>query len=92
MPPITPIKKLQKLHESYEEITEWQIKKTRRHARIYGPGFAVTNSPSHQVRLPKAMLDHFIDFVNRPYFQVTMPNVIRTVTRSTYDKSIYSVL
>jgi len=95
-----PIKQLQKLHEPHESITEWQIKKARRHYRECGPGFTVQNSPSHRVRLPKALLDHFIDFVNRPYFyqdvafgtrklkldngeKITMPNVIRTVTRST---------
>lgn len=95
------IKRLQKIHESYEEVTEWQIKKARRHAREYGHGCAVTdNLPSHRVRIPRESLDHFIDFVNRPYFhqdvafgtrklkldsgqKVTMPNVIRTVTRST---------
>jgi hypothetical protein len=51
-------------------------------------------------RLFKALLNHFIDFVNRPYFHqdvafetrklklddsevITMPYIIRTVTRST---------
>ena len=55
--------------------------------------------------MPK--VDHFIDFVNRPYFyqdvaygtrvlkldsreKVAMPNVVRTVTRSTMILSICS--
>ena len=96
-----PIKTLQHLHESYEHLTEWQIKKARKHAQEKGSGFNVTKpSTSHRVRLPMTLLNHFIDFVNRPYFhqdvafgtrqlklsngeRITMPNVIRTVTRST---------
>lgn len=97
-----PIKKLQKIHESYGEITEYQIKKAKRHAREFGAGCTDSSCklPSHRVRTPQALLDHFIDFVNRPYFhqdvafgtrqlkldngeKITMPNVIRTVTRST---------
>ena len=96
-----PIKTLQHLHESHEHLTEWQIKKARKHAREKGSGFNVTKpSTSHRVRLPMTLLNHFIDFVNRPYFhqdvafgtrklklsngeRITMPNVIRTVTRST---------
>jgi hypothetical protein len=31
-------------------------------------GSAVTNTPSRRVRRPKTLLDHFIYFVNRPYF------------------------
>ena len=57
-------------------------------------------SSSYRVRLDTTLVDHFIDFINRPYFyqdvafgtrklklnngqEVVMPNVIRTVTRST---------
>jgi uncharacterized protein YggL (DUF469 family) len=93
-------KKLKKLHEPYERITDWQIKRARAHARECGPGFAVEKSTSHRVRLNKVQVDHFIDFINRPYFyqdvaygtrtlnmdsgaKLKMPNVIRTVTRST---------
>ena len=95
-----PRKKLKKLHEPYERITDWQIKRARAHARECGPGLAVEKSTSHRVRLNKVQVDHFIDFINRPYFyqdvaygtrtlkmdsgaKLKMPNVIRTVTRST---------
>ena len=95
-----PMEKLQKLHEPFESITMWQIKRARAHAREYGPGFTLEKASSYRVRLDTALVDHFIEFVNRPYFyqdvsfgtrklkldngeQVTMPNVIRTVTRST---------
>ncbi len=91
----TPMKWLQELHEPYENVTEWQIRKARRHAKDR------TIAPHTPFQgLSKALLNHFIDFVNRPYFHqdvafgtrklkldegevIMMPNVIRTVTRST---------
>ena len=95
-----PVKTLQRIHEPYAKLTEWQIRCARAHARERGPGSLVDTSPSHRVCLPPAKLDHFLDFVNRPYFyqdvafgtrklmlnsgeKITMPNVIRKVTRST---------
>ena len=95
-----PEKTLQKIHEPYAKLTEWQIRRAWAHARECGPGSLVETSPSHRIRLPPAKLDHFLDFVNRPYFyqdvafgarklrlssgeKITMPNVIRKVTRST---------
>ena len=95
-----PVKKLQRLHEPYESLTAWQIKRARTHAREFGPGFTVEKSSSHRIRLDTNLVDHFIGFINRPYFyqdvafgtrklkldngeEITMPNVVRTVTRST---------
>lgn len=97
------VKTLQRIHEPYAKLTEWQIKCARAHARDCGPGSLVETSPSHRVCLPPAKLDHFLDFVNRPYFyqdvafgtrklrlssgeNITMPNVIRKVTRATMVK------
>ena len=94
------MKLLQKFHEPYEKISLRQIKRARSHARKRGPGSNVPKVFSHRVRLDTNKVDHFIDFVNRPYFyqdvafgtrtltldgggKITMPNVIRTVTRST---------
>jgi hypothetical protein len=98
-----PVKMLQKMHEPYAKLTEWQIKRARAHAKECGPGSAIEKSPSHRVRLPAAKVDHFVDFINRPYFyqdvafgtrkltlesgeKITMPNIIRKVTRSTMMK------
>ncbi|KAK3745380.1 hypothetical protein QZH41_001418 [Actinostola sp. cb2023] len=92
--------KLMKYHEPYEKLTRWQIKQARRHAKTQGPGVPEEKTFHHRVRLPMSKVDHFIDFINRPYFyqdvaygtrvlkldsgeKVTMPNVVRTVTRST---------
>ncbi|CAH3161487.1 unnamed protein product [Pocillopora meandrina] len=98
-----PVKTLQKIHEPYSNLSEWQIRRARAHAREWGPGSLVEKSPCHRVRLPPIKLDHFLDFANRPYFyqdvpfstrklrlssgeKITMPNVIRKVTRSTMVK------
>lgn len=95
-----PAEKLMLYHEPFEKITRWQIKQARKHAKEQGPGVPEEKTIHHRVRLPMPKVDHFIDFVNRPYFyqdvaygtrvlkldsgeKVTMPNVVRTVTRST---------
>jgi len=97
------VKQLQKLHEPYEKVTQWQIKRARAHAKNIGPGMEVKKTTFHRVSLDMTKVDHFLDFVNRPYFHqdvafgmrklklesgevIEMPNVIRTVTRSTMIK------
>ena len=98
-----PVKTLQRIHEPYAKLTEWQIWCLRAHARDCGPGSLVETSPSRRVCLPPAKRHHFLDFVSRPYFyqdvafgtrklrlnsgkKITMPNVIRKVTRATMVK------
>lgn len=93
-------RKLIELHENYESISRWQIKRARKHAKTYGPGAPVEKPVHHRVRLPMPKVDHFLDFIDRPYFyqdvaygtrtlkldsgeEMIMPNVIRTMTRST---------
>ena len=93
------INDLQKLHEPYEKVSQWQIKKAKAHARANGPGFSISKEYRHRIFLNMDKVDHFIDFVNRPYFrqdvpygtpklklengELEMPNIVRTVTRST---------
>ena len=65
-----------------------------------GPGLPLKKAISHRVRIDMVKLDHFLTFVDRPYFyqdvaygqrtlklesgeRLAMPNIIRTVTRST---------
>ena len=95
-----PRKELMRIHEPYEKLTKWEIDRARLHATKNGPGSAPEKHDQHRTRLPMDKVDHFLDFVNRPYFYqdvafgtrklklsdgdtVSMPNVIRTVTRST---------
>ena len=62
------MKVLQGYHEAYEKISLRLIKQARGHARKRGPGTAVPTVVNHRVRLDTNKVDHFIDFVNRPYF------------------------
>ena len=97
------VKKLQEFHEPYERISLRQIKLARAHAKSRGPGSIVLKVINHRVRLDTSKVEHFVDFINRPYFyqdvafgtrtlklddgrQVIMPNVVRTITRSTMIK------
>ena len=61
-------KKLIAIHRPYGNVTNWQIKRARAHANNVGPGEPVHKGIQHRVRIDKAKLDHFIDFINRPYF------------------------
>lgn len=63
-----PVKTLQRIHEPYAKLSEWQIRCARAQARECGPGSLVETSLCHRVCLPSAKLDHFLDFVNHPYF------------------------
>ena len=91
---------LKKLHEPFEKLSDRQIKKARHQAKINGPGVPLKKAISHRVRIDMVKLDHFLTFVDRPYFyqdvaygqrtlklesgeRLAMPNIIRTVTRST---------
>lgn len=74
-----PMEKLQKLQEPYESITIWQIRRARAHARKCGPGLAIEKSPTYHVRLDPALVDHFIDFVNRQYFYQNISFGTRTL-------------
>lgn len=91
---------LKKLHEPFEKLSDPQIKIARHQAKINGPGVPLKKAISHRVRIDMVKLDHFLTFVDRPYFyqdvaygqrtlklesgeRLAMPNIIRTVTRST---------
>ena len=95
-----PAKKLIEVHESYEPVTEWEIRKAKLHAKNNGPGVPFEKLVFHRVRLDSVKVNHFLEFINRPYFhqdvaygtrtlklssgeQLLMPNVVRTVARST---------
>jgi len=91
---------LKKIHEPYEKLTTWQIKRARAHARVHSPGAPLVKETRHRVRLDMVKVEHFVQFIDRPYFyqdvaygnrvlkldsgeKIEMPNVVRTVTRST---------
>ena len=74
------MKLLRKFHEPYEKISLRQIKRARLHARKRGPGWNVPKVFSHRVRLDTSKVNHFIDFVNRPYFYQDVAFGTRTLT------------
>lgn len=95
-----PAKKLMEVHKLYEPVTEWELRKAKLHANNKGPGAPLEKPVYHRVRLDTVRVNHFLEFINRPYFyqdvsygtrtvkfdsgeKLVMPNVIRTVARST---------
>ena len=91
---------LKKIHLPYGKLSTRQIHRARTHARTIGPGTVPQKKKYHRERVDMSKVDHFIDFINRPYFYqdvsyggrilkfdnkktMKMPNVVRTVTRST---------
>ena len=60
--------KLMRYHELYEPLMHWQIKQARKHAKEKGPGILQEKTVQHRIHLPMAKVNHFIDFVNSPYF------------------------
>lgn len=91
---------LKKLHAPFEKLSDHKVKKARKQARVNGPGVQPEKETQHRVRIDMVKLDHFLSFVDRPYFyqdvaygertlklesgeRLTMPNIIRIVTRST---------
>ena len=95
-----PAKKLMEIHKLYEPITEWELRKAKLHANNKGPGAPLEKPLYHRVRLDTVKVNHFLEFINRPYFyqdvsygtrtlkldsgdKLVIPNVIRTVARST---------
>ena len=95
-----PAKYLKKIHAPFEKLSDRQIKNARAHAKQVGAGLIVEKPLTHRVRIDLVKLDHFLSFVDQPYFyqdvafgtrtlkldsgeQILMPDVIRTVGRST---------
>ena len=59
---------LKKIHKPREELSDRQIKKGRQQTKENGPGLPVKKVVSHCVRIKLVKLDHFLTFIDRPYF------------------------
>ena len=59
---------LKKVHQSYGKLSTWEIKQARSHANLHGPGALPETTKQHRVRLDIGKVDHFVEFINRPYF------------------------
>ena len=73
-----PVKVLMRRHEKYERITEWQVRKAKEHAKKTGPGIPVENLKRHHVGVDMKKVDHFLDFINRPYF-IRMSRLVHAI-------------
>jgi hypothetical protein len=63
-----PVHTLKKIHEAFGNLSTWQIKQARFHARSCGAGTFPVKEKQRRVRLDMAKVDHFVEFVNWPYF------------------------
>ena len=67
------------MHEPFEKLSDRQIKKVRAHAKNVGVGFNVDKVPQHRVRMDLVKLDHFLSFVDQPYFHQDVAYGTRTL-------------
>ena len=74
-----PARKLIELHKTYEPLTELELHKAKLHANNEGPGVPVEKPIYHRVRLDTVKVNHFLNYINRPYFS-------RRCVWNTYDK------
>ena len=72
-------RELKAIHSPFEKLSDRQIKKARSHAKTVGVGLPVENIPYHRVRIDKSKLEHFLYFVNQPYFYQDVSFGTRTV-------------
>lgn len=70
---------LKEMHGPFEKLSDRQIKKARAHAKNVGLGFNVEKLPSHRVRIDLVKLDHFLSFVDQPYFYQDVAYGTRTL-------------
>lgn len=73
------LRELKAIHAPFEKLSDRQIKKARLHAKTVGVGLPVENIPYHRVRIDKSKLEHFLSFVDQPYFYQDVSFGTRTV-------------
>ena len=60
--------KLKKIHQPPGSLSTSEIKQARSHAKMHGPGTIPEIKTKHRVRLDMGKVDHFVEFINGPYF------------------------
>jgi len=56
------------LLEPYEKLAAWAIKHMRTHAREHSQTAPLVKETRHRRRLDMAKVEHFIQFIDCPYF------------------------
>ena len=76
---------LKKIHESFEKLSDRQIRKARAHTKNVGVGFNLNKMPHHRVRIDLVKLDNFLSFVDQPYFYQDVAYGTRTLKLDSGD-------
>ena len=63
---------LKRIHAPFENLSDRQIKKAKKHAKVVGAGMKIEKTPFHRVRIDLAKLSHFLSFVDQPFFIRTL--------------------
>ena len=74
-----PADYLKKMHEPFEKLSDRQIRKARAHAKMVGIGMNVEKPLRHRVKIDLVKLDHFLSFVDQPYFYQDVAYGTRTL-------------
>ena len=56
------------MHQPFENLSDRQIKKVRAQAKSKGPGMLIEKIPRHSIRIQQHQLDHFLEFIMRPFY------------------------
>ena len=59
---------LRKCMSPLKKLSDRQIRKARAHAKMVGIGMNVEKPLRHRVKIDLVKLDHFLSFVDQPYF------------------------
>ena len=70
---------LKQVHAPFEKLSDRQIKKARSRAKNVGIGMNIEKQSTHRVRLDLVKLEHFLAFVDQPYFYQDVAYGTRTV-------------
>ena len=76
------------MHEPFEKLSDRQIKKARARAKNVGVGFNVDKVPQHRGRMDLVKVDHFLSFVDQPYFHQDVAYGTRTLKLDSSERLV----
>lgn len=79
---------LKRIHAPFENLSDRKIKKARKHAKMIGAGMLVEKTTFHRVRIDVQKLNHFLSFVDQPYFYQDVAYGTRNIKLESGDKLI----
>lgn len=79
---------LKNIHKPFEILSDRQIKKARAHAKKVGIGISIEKQPTHRIRMDLTKLDHFLTFVDQPYFYQDVAFGTRTLKLESGEKLV----